>query len=61
MVSVFKRKVYDTLGQAFPEDPIDQLWGGIGAVFGSRQGKRAMEYRRIEKIPDEWGMIKQNI
>ena len=34
LVSVFKRKVYDTLGQAFPEDPMDQLWGGIGAVFG---------------------------
>jgi pyruvate,orthophosphate dikinase len=55
LVSVFKRKVYDTLGQAFPEDPMDQLWGGIGAVFGSWQGKRAVEYRRIEKIPDEWG------
>jgi pyruvate,orthophosphate dikinase len=55
LVSVFKRKVKETLGQAFPEDPIDQLWGGIGAVFGSWQGKRAVEYRRIEKIPDEWG------
>ena len=55
LVSVFKRKVKDTLGRAFPEDPIDQLWGGIGAVFGSWQGKRAVEYRRIEKIPDAWG------
>lgn len=50
LVSVFKRKVKETLGQAFPEDPIDQLWGGIGAVFGSWQGKRAVEYRRIEKF-----------
>lgn len=55
LVIVFKRKVKDTLGQAFPEDPMDQLWGGIGAVFGSWQGKRAVEYRRIEKIPDDWG------
>jgi pyruvate,orthophosphate dikinase len=31
------------------------LWGGIGAVFGSWNGKRAVEYRRIEKIPNEWG------
>ena len=39
----------------FPEDPKDQLWGGIGAVFMSWNGKRAIEYRRIERIPDEWG------
>ncbi|MBX7055683.1 MAG: pyruvate, phosphate dikinase, partial [Pyrinomonadaceae bacterium] len=39
----------------FPDDPEKQLWGGIGAVFSSWNGKRAIEYRRIENIPDEWG------
>ena len=43
------------LGKPFPEDPMEQLWGGIGAVFQSWNGRRAIEYRRIEKIPDEWG------
>ena len=43
------------MGKPFPEDPAEQLWGGIGAVFMSWNGKRAVEYRRIEKIPDEWG------
>ncbi|MFZ1852393.1 MAG: pyruvate, phosphate dikinase, partial [Nitrosomonas sp.] len=43
------------LGKAFPDDPWEQLWGGVGAVFSSWNGKRAIEYRRIEKIPDEWG------
>ncbi len=55
LVKEFKATVLKTLGVAFPEDPFDQLWGGIGAVFGSWNGKRAVEYRRIEKIPDEWG------
>ena len=55
LVTEFKKTVLKVLGVAFPEDPFDQLWGGIGAVFGSWNGKRAMEYRRIEKIPDEWG------
>ncbi len=55
LVTVFKRTVFETLGKPFPEDPLDQLWGGIGAVFGSWNGKRAFEYRRIEKIPDDWG------
>jgi pyruvate, orthophosphate dikinase len=47
--------VKELLGHKFPDDPWEQLWGGIGAVFGSWNGKRAIEYRRIEKIPDEWG------
>jgi pyruvate,orthophosphate dikinase len=55
LVKVFKKTIEKTLGKAFPEDPMDQLWGGIGAVFGSWNGKRAVEYRRIEKIPDDWG------
>jgi len=55
LVSDFKKMVKDVLGKPFPEDPQEQLWGGIGAVFMSWNGKRAVEYRRIEKIPDDWG------
>ncbi len=55
LVTEFKKMVKDVLGKPFPENPIDQLWGGIGAVFMSWNGKRAIEYRRIEKIPDDWG------
>jgi pyruvate,orthophosphate dikinase len=55
LVADFKQMVKDVLGKPFPDDPQAQLWGGIGAVFASWNGKRAVEYRRIEKIPDEWG------
>jgi len=55
LVIEFKQTVKEVLGKPFPEDPLAQLWGGIGAVFMSWNGKRAVEYRRIEKIPDEWG------
>ena len=51
----FKAKVKEVLGKEFPDDPKEQLWGGIGAVFSSWNGKRAISYRRIEGIPDEWG------
>ncbi|MDD5431510.1 MAG: pyruvate, phosphate dikinase [Candidatus Omnitrophica bacterium] len=51
----FKLKVKEVLGKDFPDDPMQQLWGGIGAVFSSWNGKRAISYRRIENIPDEWG------
>ena len=55
LVADFKSIVKDTLGKPFPEDPFEQLWGAVGAVFTSWNGKRAVEYRRIERIPDEWG------
>ncbi len=55
LVHVFKKTIEKHLGKPFPDDPMDQLWGGISAVFGSWNGKRAVEYRRIEKIPNEWG------
>ncbi|HOD12360.1 MAG TPA: pyruvate, phosphate dikinase [Candidatus Omnitrophota bacterium] len=55
LVADFKEMVKKEIGIAFPEKPEDQLWGGIGAVFMSWNGKRAIEYRRIERIPDEWG------
>jgi pyruvate,orthophosphate dikinase len=55
LVAEFKQLVRKILGKPFPDDPLQQLWGGIGAVFASWNGKRAVEYRRIERIPDEWG------
>jgi pyruvate,orthophosphate dikinase len=51
----YKAKVKEVLGREFPDDAMEQLWGGIGAVFKSWNGKRAVSYRRIEGIPDEWG------
>ena len=55
LVKDYKKTVKKVLGHDFPDDPWEQLWGGIGAVFSSWNGKRAIEYRRIEKIPDDWG------
>ena len=55
LVKDFKATVKKVLGKEFPDNPEEQLWGGTGAVFASWNGKRAIEYRRIEKIPDEWG------
>tara|TARA_B100001250_G_C19814524_1_gene797546 strand:+ start:2834 stop:5542 length:2709 start_codon:yes stop_codon:yes gene_type:complete len=53
--SSFKSEIHTTLGSEFPDDPITQLWGGIRAVFKSWNGSRAISYRRIENIPDQWG------
>ncbi|MDO8734701.1 MAG: PEP/pyruvate-binding domain-containing protein, partial [Elusimicrobiota bacterium] len=55
LIEIYKSKVKEVLSKDFPEDPMEQLWGGISAVFQSWQGKRAISYRRIENIPDEWG------
>ncbi|MGZ5221929.1 MAG: pyruvate, phosphate dikinase, partial [Chitinophagaceae bacterium] len=55
LVKDYKATVKKVLGKEFPENPWEQLWGGIGAVFASWNGKRAIEYRLIEKIPEEWG------
>lgn len=51
----FKRKIAEELGCEFPDDHNDQLLGSIGAVFKSWNGKRAVSYRRIEHIADNWG------
>jgi len=51
----FKEKIKQVLGKEFPDDHNKQLWGAIGAVFASWNGKRAVAYRRIEGIPDDWG------
>ncbi|MFA5139528.1 MAG: pyruvate, phosphate dikinase [Elusimicrobiota bacterium] len=51
----FKAKVREVLGKEFPDDPMAQLWGSVGAVFASWMGRRAVAYRKIEGIPEEWG------
>ena len=51
----FKSEIRTTLDSDFPDDPVAQLWGGIKAVFQSWNGGRAISYRRIENIPDQWG------
>ncbi|MCX5635100.1 MAG: pyruvate, phosphate dikinase, partial [Planctomycetota bacterium] len=55
LCSSFKARIKEVLHKDFPDDPNEQLWGGINAVFSSWNGKRAVSYRRIEGIPDEWG------
>ncbi|MEI8356004.1 MAG: PEP/pyruvate-binding domain-containing protein, partial [Deltaproteobacteria bacterium] len=55
LVSVFKAKIRETLGQDFPDDPQEQLWGAIGAVFGSWMNPRAITYRKLNNIPSDWG------
>jgi pyruvate,orthophosphate dikinase len=55
LCSDFKKKVGEVLGREFPDDPQEQLWGAIGAVFKSWMGRRAVAYRKIETIPEEWG------
>src|SRR5262249_25392402 len=51
----YKKKVKDELGQDFPNDVGEQLWGAIGAVFGSWMNQRAITYRRLHAIPEDWG------
>lgn len=55
LIEIYKIKVKEVLGKPFPDDPMEQLWGAISAVFQSWMGKRAISYRRIEGIPDDWG------
>ena len=55
LVGQFKREVRRQRGVPFPEDPVEQLWGAIGAVFGSWNNDRAVAYRKMYGIPDDWG------
>jgi pyruvate, orthophosphate dikinase len=55
VIEDYKAKVQEELGKPFPQDPIEQLWGAIGAVFGSWNIQRAITYRRINNIPEDWG------
>jgi pyruvate,orthophosphate dikinase len=51
----FKKAIKDETGFDFPDDPIEQLWGAIGAVFRSWMNDRAIVYRKLNNIPEEWG------
>ncbi len=55
LVSDLKARVKELTGKEFPEDPYDQLWGAISAVFSSWNTKRAETYRKLNNIPDHWG------
>ncbi len=55
MVEAFKAEISGALGRAFPQDPKEQLWGAIGAVFSSWMNPRAITYRRLNAIPEAWG------
>jgi len=55
LIEIYKDIVKKVLGKPFPEDPKEQLWGAISAVFQSWNGRRAISYRVIENIPHEWG------
>jgi pyruvate,orthophosphate dikinase len=55
IVAGFKDVVAEETGRAFPQDPAEQLWGAIGAVFGSWMNPRAVTYRRLHAIPGDWG------
>ena len=55
LVDIYKGKILEVLKKPFPEDPWQQLWGAVSAVFLSWNGKRAIAYRKIENIPQEWG------
>jgi len=55
IAGLYQAAVQKELGKPFPEDVQEQLWGAIGAVFGSWQSARAKTYRRLHDIPEEWG------
>jgi len=55
VIADYKRKVEEETGKPFPQDPHDQLWGAVGAVFSSWMNQRAITYRRLNSIPADWG------
>jgi pyruvate,orthophosphate dikinase len=55
LVKEFKKAIKQRLGVTFPEDPMEQLWGSIGAVFKSWNTDRAVAYRQLNDIPGDWG------
>ncbi|MFA6469837.1 MAG: pyruvate, phosphate dikinase [Bacteroidota bacterium] len=55
LVRLFKKAIKQNTGKEFPEDPEEQLWGAIGAVFGSWNNERANAYRKMNGIPSSWG------
>jgi pyruvate,orthophosphate dikinase len=55
IIERYKERVEEESGKPFPQDPHAQLWGAIGAVFGSWMNQRAITYRRLHAIPESWG------
>ena len=55
LVERYKTRVMEKRGDPFPQDPHEQLWGAIGAVFGSWMNQRAITYRRLHNLPESWG------
>ena len=55
LVARYKERVAEECGESFPQEPHEQLWKAIGAVFGSWMNQRAITYRRLHKIPESWG------
>ncbi len=55
VITDYKALVERETGKPFPQDPREQLWGAIGAVFGSWMNQRAITYRRLHNIPESWG------
>ena len=55
LIVQYKKRVQEEHGKPFPQDPHEQLWGAIGAVFGSWMNQRAITYRRLHNIPESWG------
>ncbi len=55
IIKKYKAKVQEASGKPFPQDPKEQLWGAIGAVFGSWMNQRAITYRKLNDIPESWG------
>jgi pyruvate,orthophosphate dikinase len=55
VIEEYKAKVKEETGEAFPQDPKRQVWASIGAVFGSWMNQRAITYRKLHHIPDDWG------
>jgi pyruvate, orthophosphate dikinase len=55
LVERYKKRLREQRGEPFPQDPHEQLWGAIGAVFGSWMNQRAKTYRRLHNIPESWG------
>lgn len=55
LVEEFKAAIREKTGYDFPDNPMDQLWGAVGAVFGSWMNERAIVYRKLNNIPADWG------
>jgi pyruvate, orthophosphate dikinase len=55
LVQEFKSAIKEKTGSNFPDDPMEQLWGAVGAVFGSWMNERAIVYRKLNNIPADWG------